>query len=204
MPQTTTTLLQLCATTFPVGSVVPVSPASIAWRNEVLGTLYQHVIERGADDLPPAVIADLISRFPLVRADSRKVTEPFRFEFGEDVDGRPAIGFTHHGVFITNATESSCGRFSVDSMETYGLSAGLASAQAQINAKLRNLGPDDLPEFVGLWGGGYTPEGAFVARSSLSADNGYSAEDVEAVLRLPAGNSWESSDPAEHFIVRLR
>ena len=54
-------------------------------------------------------------------------------EAGNDV---PALGFVHADIFITDPTVSSCGRFIIDPLVTYGISPCEARLLRIANAAL--------------------------------------------------------------------
>jgi hypothetical protein len=59
-------------------------------------------------------------------------------------------------------------------------------------------------QYLAFWGDGYaTQEERRVDAAYFTEDNGYSAEDQEAIAELEIGGVWRSQEPAEHTITRL-
>lgn len=57
----------------------------------------------------------------------------------KDAGGHVAFGFIHHDIIIDDPTVSSCGRFPVDPLTTYGLTPESVAALAQINRSVQQL-----------------------------------------------------------------
>ncbi len=57
--------------------------------------------------------------------------------------------------------------------------------------------------YVAVWGEGYDKPGVkLVDDEFFSEDNGYDPDDIEQIKHLHVGETWESSEPALHFVVR--
>lgn len=74
-------------------------------------------------------------------------------------------------------------------------------ARDEIASTLSNL----LPlRFRAVWGPGFvTEETREVSVANFTGENGYSTADIQAILALAPGQTWQSSDHPTHTVTRL-
>lgn len=64
---------------------------------------------------------------------------PHPLQAGDDAGtGKPVFGFNLNGMFITDPSLSECGRFSVNPLEAYGLSAKDVAELERLNKALES------------------------------------------------------------------
>lgn len=106
---------------------------------------------------------------------------------GEDPTTRmPVFGFNIRDMFVFNPYESTCGRFEVDPVETYGISKDEADQLVALNKML-----EDATQAA-------VTEGCFIAQKFLGIDDGGFA----GAHFSGAENMRPVADTLIHYIAR--